>query len=46
MYTEMEDLKRVVAELTTSNPDVNNEEKKEEPSNRSCVLVKPSGLPK
>ena len=46
MFTEMADLKRVVAELTTSNGDVHHEEKKEEPSSKNRVLFKPSGLSK
>jgi len=44
MFTEMVDLKRVAAEMTTLNGDVHREEEKEEPSNRNRIPFKPSGL--
>jgi len=43
MQTEMESLKQIVAELTSSNDNVNKEEKKED-GNKNRILFKPSGI--
>ena len=44
MLTEMESLKHIVAELTSSNDNVNREEKKEDGQTKNRVLFKPSGV--